>query len=143
VGAPDLPIGIPMAFDAIGSPEPATSRTHTTDILQITFGVIAGVVILGALFGAIWLPGVGLVALAALLALALILERAAAAMNEPGNFGQGLTAVITAVSLVPAAIGASLFIGVAFGASDSSPGMSYEECLAAPSTTFEECWALR
>jgi hypothetical protein len=137
-----------MAFDNISSPHPTTSPASTTNILSITLAVIIGVVALGALFGATWLPGVGLVALAALVALFIILMRGAAAMNEPGNFGQGLTAVIAAVFLLPAAIGASVFLGAAFGVSDAlddfSPGRSsYDECMVAPDTTYEECLELQ
>lgn len=75
------------------------------------------------------------------------LVKAAEAMNQPHNFGQGLTAVLSALILLPAAIGASLVIGLTFDAADAisdfdgdtSSDMSYDECLIDPDTTWEDC----
>jgi hypothetical protein len=124
--------------------------TQQTKILQATIGTIIGVVVVGAIFGAVWPPGVGLTALVALIALFVILSKGAEAMNEAGNFGQGLTSVLAAVFLLPAAIAAATFLGVTVGVADAindpftedpsySEDSSYEECLADPDTTFEEC----
>jgi hypothetical protein len=112
-----------------------------TNILQATIATIIGVVILGGIFGATWVPGVGLTALAALVALFLILDRGAEAMNEPHNFGQGLTAVLAALILLPAAIAASFVLGVTIGVADEldEDDSDYMECIADSSTTFEEC----
>ena len=134
-----------MASDYIGSPHPPKSPESASDILVITLLAIAGVLVLGGLFGAYaWMPGVAIVALAGLVALFFSLVQGAAAMNEPGNFGQGLTAVIAAVFVLPAAIGASVFLGVASGVSDALDDgeSSYSECMADPDTTFQECQEL-
>jgi hypothetical protein len=136
-----------MAFDNSSPPHPTTGPASTTNILVTTLAVIIGVAVLGAIFGAVWPLGLGLVTLLALVALFFILTHGAAAMNEPGSFGQGLTAVIAAVFLLPGAIGAAVFLGAAFRVSDAlddfSPGTSsYEDCMVDPDTTYEECLEL-
>lgn len=137
-----------MATDDMSRPFTTAQPATTTNILTVTIAVIVGVVLLGAVFGATWPPGIGLVAIAALIALFVILIRGARAMNEPGNFGQGLTSVIAAVFLLPAAIGASVFLGAAVGVTDALDDFSpnddaYMECLSDPDTTFEECEELQ
>jgi hypothetical protein len=127
----------------------ATKRSDT-DVLTMTLLAVVAVVVLGAVFGATWLPGVAITAIVALFVLMGLLVKGAEAMNEPHNFGQGLTAVLSALILLPAAIAASLVIGLTFGAADAisdydgdtSSDMSYEECLVDPDTTWEDCAAL-
>jgi len=119
-----------------------------TNILQATIATIIGVVILGGVFGATWPPGVGLTGLAALIGLFVILSKGAEAMNQAGNFGQGLTSVLAALILLPAAIAMSVVLGVSVGVADAfeddSPGddSSYDECILDPDTTFDECQEL-
>ena len=116
-----------------------------TSILKATIGTIIGVVVAGGILGAVWPPGVGLAAFVALIALFVILSKGAEAMNEAGNFGQGLTSVLAALFLLPAAIAAAVFFGVTVGVADAiddvpfNEDSSYEECLSDPDTTFEEC----
>jgi hypothetical protein len=126
--------------------------TQQTKVLQATIATIVGVVVVGGIFGAVWLPGVGLAALAALIALFVILSKGAEAMNEPGQFGQGLTSVLAALILLPAAIAAATFLGVAIDSADddstydtsfyddsSSGDSAYDECMVDPEATYEEC----
>lgn len=120
-----------------------------TNVLQVTVTIIVGVVVLGGLFGAIWTPGVVLTGIAALVGLFVILFRGAQAMNEPDNFGEGLTAVLAALILLPAAIAASFVLGVTVGVADafsdgfSTGNSSYTECLLDYDTSLEECEELQ
>lgn len=122
--------------------------TRQTRILDNTILTIIGVVIFGGIVGAAWPSGVILVAIVGLGALFVILVQGAQAMNEPGNFGQGLTAVLSALILLPGAIAASVVLGVTVGVADAfdddSPGvdMSYDECMADPDTSWSECQEL-
>lgn len=111
-----------------------------TNVLKATTAIIIGVVAFGAIFGATWPPGIFFTALAALIGLFVILHKGADAMNHPGYFGQGLTAVLAALILLPAAIAASFVLGVTVGVADAFDDNSeYMECMADPDTTFEEC----
>jgi hypothetical protein len=102
-------------------------------------------------FGATFVPGILITALAGVIALFVILFMGAKAMNQPGSFGQGLTAVLAALFILPAAIGASIFVGLSVGVADafddfeSSPrgDEDFEECMSDADIPVEDCQDLR